>query len=76
MLPSLSLRRKDRRADYRFYCPFTARFITADEVVVVLRGMDKRISSSRPKGWDFSEVANEFVGCNANLNLHELGRLG
>lgn len=67
MLPSLSPGRTDKGADYRFYNPFTGRFITAEEATVVLRGMDRRLPAGYPTGWDYSELEDEFVSSNADL---------
>lgn len=67
MLPGLSLSHKDQRAHYRFYNPFTPRFIGSNEVLVVFRAMDRRFPAEYPTDWDFSEVDNEFIGRNADL---------
>lgn len=67
MLRSMSPGRTDRSADYRFYNPFVARIITADEALVFLRGMDWHLPSGHPKGWEFLELSNHFVRSNGDL---------
>lgn len=63
----LSTGRTDRGVDYRFYNCFPASFINAEEALVVLRGMDRRLPSGNPTGWDFSEVPNDLVGSNSDF---------
>lgn len=67
MLRSLSPGRTDQGEDYRFYNPFTARFISSKESLVVLRVMDRWLPAEYPTGWDFSEIDDEVIGSNADL---------
>lgn len=67
MLPSLSPGRTNSGAEYRYCNPFTARFICANETVVVFHGMRRCLPTGHPVSWDFSEVGNDFVGSNADL---------
>lgn len=62
MLPSLSPARTDCGADYLFYNPFTSRFISDSEALVVLRGMDRRVTSCHPVGSDYYEIDEDFSG--------------
>lgn len=52
----MSTGRTVRGADYRFYNTPTERFISADEVTVVLRRMERQFPAGNPTGWNYSEV--------------------
>lgn len=67
IFPGLSPGGTDRGADYHFYNPFTTIFIDESEALIVLRGMARRLPTGHPKGWDFREIDDEFVGYNADL---------
>lgn len=61
MFPRLSPGRTNDDTDYRFYNPFTSRFISEGDATVVLRGMDRCMPSGHPVGWDYSEINAYFV---------------
>lgn len=67
MLPSLAAGRPDCDADFKFYNPFTGRFISEGEARVVVRGMDRPIPPSHRTGWDIDDVADQFVGSNDDM---------
>lgn len=70
-MTSLSPGHTDSGADYRFYNLFIARFISESQTTLVLHGMDWRVPSGQPIGWDFTEVDGDFVGSNVDLTrLH------
>lgn len=67
MMLSLSPGRTDSGADYRFYNPFTVRFISEREDTVVNRGMDSCVPSEHPVEWDLAEVDDDCFGSNVDL---------
>lgn len=67
MLPIPSPGNPDSGADYRFYNPYTTRFISESESTFGFRGMDLRLQSFLPVIMNFIEVDDDLVGSNADL---------
>lgn len=62
MMQTLSPGSTDFDAHYSLYNPFTTWIISEREEKVFLSGINRRVQSGHPAGWDFFEVGDDFLG--------------